>query len=277
MHIRALSGKASFFASLTVEAALVMPVFLFGILNLLGMMEIFDVQMRLQAALHQTAKEMAVEGYAYGQLQPGNEEALSLPVQVAFSESFVRSGVQRYVTKSVLDHSVIENGSRGIVYSFSKIMENDRIELIAVYRIAPRFALVPFMKVWTASQAKVRAFTGYDNTRPLEGKQSQEEYVYVTESGSAYHLDRGCSHLKLSIQLVGTNEVKELRNEEGGRYYPCEVCHGSQNVGDIVLITNQGDRYHRTVTCPGLKRTIRTIPLDQASGYHPCGRCAVGG
>ena len=236
-------------------------------------MEIFDMQMRLEAALHQTAKELAVEGYAYRQLGQDGSVADSLPVQAAFSESYVRSKVQSYVTASVLEHSVIENGKRGMIYSFSRIMQDDRIELRIVYRIAPRFSMVPFAGVWAASQATVRAFTGYDNAWMQTGENKEEVYVYVTESGTAYHTDRGCSHLRLSICLADMQELNGLRNEEGGRYYPCEICHASQGAGEKVLVTNLGNRYHKTVTCPGLKRTIRRLPLGEAGAYHACTRC----
>lgn len=276
------SFKASFFApfgSLTVEAALVIPIFLFAVLSLLGMMEIYEVQMRLEAALHQTAKEMAVQGYAYDRLSGETNAASAFPVTVVFSETYVRAKVQDYVTASYLDHSVIEHGRRGMLYSFSKIMESDRIELRVVYRVAPRLSVIPFWKAWTISQAVVRAFTGYDPAKPWQGQDEDgaKQYVYVTQCGSAYHSDRGCSHLKLSIQLVEAEKVPNMRNDGGGRYRPCQICHGLRGTQGVVLITNLGDRYHKTAACPGLKRTIEQIPLSEAAGYHPCHRCVVGG
>ena len=265
--------KTSFFASLTIEAALVVPIFLFAILNLYSMMEIFETQMCMQAALHQTAKEMAVEGYAYNLI---GESAVtkSLPVQVAFSESYVRGKVNKLITKEKLDGSIIKNGSKGISYSFSKIMKKDRIELVAVYGITPRFTMVPFSDVYTFTQAKVRAFTGYDPTMEEKGSGEEEEiYVYVTETGTAYHMDRGCSHLKLSINLISKEDLSLARNEGGGKYKACKYCKSGKSENNLFLITNQGDKYHTSVSCTGLKRTIKTIPLSKAGGYHPCSRC----
>ena len=265
--------KTSFFASLTIEAALVVPIFLFAILNLYSMMEIFETQMCMQAALHQTAKEMAVEGYAYNLI---GESAVtkSLPVQVAFSESYVRGKVNKLITKEKLDGSIIKNGSKGISYSFSKIMKKDRIELVAVYGITPRFTMVPFSDVYTFTQAKVRAFTGYDPTMEEKGSGEEEEiYVYVTETGTAYHMDRGCSHLKLSINLISKEDLSLARNEDGGKYKACKYCKSGKSENNLFLITNQGDKYHTSVSCTGLKRTIKTIPLSKAGGYYPCSRC----
>lgn len=275
------AGKAFFFApfgSMTIEAALVIPLFLSAMISLLGIMEIFDVQMRLEGALFQVAKEMAVQGYAYERLAGGKEKTSSIPLSVAFSESYVRAQVQKNVTASFLDHSVIKNGRKGMLYSFSRIMEADRIELRIVYRVAPRLMLVPFPKTWTMSQVVIRAFTGYDPKRPLMtgDEDDSARYVYVTQCGHAYHKSRSCSHLQLSVRLADLSEIGTMRNEEGGRYRPCRICHASRRTGEAVLVTNLGDRYHRTVTCPGLKRTISCIPLREAAGYTPCQRCSAG-
>lgn len=237
------SKRASFFTShkargsLTVEAALTVPIFLFAILNILCFAEILQTQMCVQAKLHQKAKAMAVEGYA------------------------------GYPVTSFLTH-----GSKEMNYSFSRIMQEDRIELVAVCRIAPSFSMIAFPRTFTVVQAKARAFTGYDNTKADGRTEENGTYVFVTESGTAYHMDRDCTHLKLSIRLAEKEELGSLRNTDGCIYKPCQAC-GRKASGGIVIITNLGDRYHTTVTCSGLKRIIRTIPLREAGAYHPCLRC----
>ena len=73
--------------------------------------------------------------------------------------------------------------------------------------------------------------------RKFSGEE-QEEYVYITENGTVYHRERNCTHLTLSIELAGKDEVGQLRNESGGKYYPCEnaaataavcLCHRRRN------------------------------------------------
>ena len=84
---------------------------------------------------------------------------------------------------------------------------------------------------------------------------------------------RSCTHLTLSITLAGRDEVEGLRNASGGRYSPCEKCGGDGS--GIVYVTNEGDRYHNTIECSGLKRTVRCVPLSEAGGRSPCSRCCA--
>ena len=71
------------------------------------MVEIFEMQMCMQSALHQTAKEMAVEGYAY-KLMGGSSITNSLPVQIAFSETYVRGKVNKLITKVKIIEDAIQ-------------------------------------------------------------------------------------------------------------------------------------------------------------------------
>ena len=44
----------------------------------------------------------------------------------------------------------------------------------------------------------------------------------------------------------------------------------------VLYVTSDGDRYHNSLACPGLKRSVRSIPKSEAlgKGLRPCGRCA---
>ena len=59
-------------ASMTVEAAFVLPFFLFAFLNIISILEIYRLQSNMSAAMHMTAKEMAVCAYEYKALSDGD-------------------------------------------------------------------------------------------------------------------------------------------------------------------------------------------------------------
>ena len=99
-----------------------------------------------------------------------------------------------------------------------------------------------------------------------------DETVYVTEGSEVFHRDRNCSHLKLSVREVPGSEVPALRNKSGSRYRPCGICHSSLSDGKL-YITTDGDRYHNSITCSGLKRCVRAIKKSEAGSRRPCKRC----
>ena len=50
---------------MTIEACLVLPLFLFAFLNVISIIELYRLQGNISAAMHDTAKQMAVYGYEY--------------------------------------------------------------------------------------------------------------------------------------------------------------------------------------------------------------------
>lgn len=256
-------------ASATVETAIALPIFIFFIINLLSFLDILRIQIEIDGALHQTAKEMAVYGYA---LKDKGETSkfTKLMGSVAFSEVYVRKQVKDYIGEMNLRKFCINQGSKGIYYDFSKIMEEDKIELVATYKVSPLTPYIGFQKFWTSNHCIIRAFTGYDNSK--NGKDNfNEDMVYITETGTAYHRDRNCTHLKLSISLIKKSAISSLRNEYGEKYFACEKC--GRKTGVKVYITNSGNSYHGKLECSGLKRTINTVLISKVGDKTPCKRC----
>lgn len=111
------------------------------------------------------------------------------------------------------------------------------------------------------------AWCGYENDYFAD-----EEFVYVTRQSEVYHKDRLCSHLKLTVTETSSDEVRFLRNDSGSRYKSCNICH-SRLSDNILYITPDGDRYHNSITCSGLKRTVFAIRKSETGDRRQCSRC----
>ena len=97
--------------------------------------------------------------------------------------------------------------------------------------------------------------------------------MYVTETGIVYHKDAHCTYLDMSIHMVRADELDGLRNQSGGRYYPCESCGKQEENADLYFFTDYGTRYHKTLDCKKIKRCIYAISIDEAYGLGGCSKC----
>ena len=220
------SGRIALFilkkASLTVEAAVVLPLFLLGITMLLGVIDICRVKVESQAELTQQAKELSM--YAYG--TPG-------------------------------------------------LYENEYVDLFKTESYELPVQLFPFGEIKIALRGRVHTWTGRSDSddESAIGSGLDSEMVYVSERETVYHTDSSCTHLNLSIFQVEKSQLEELRNDSGGKYYPCEKCCGKNTDCSWYFVTEIGNVYHSSENCSSLKRSIKLVRKEEVSQLDWCERC----
>jgi len=210
--------------SITVEASVAVPVFLFAIINLLSVILVFGEYSSNLADMHRKAKELAV--YA---------------------------------------HIPKENGT----------VENEMIVLSKTQIMEPIIPIMGFDKSKIFVICQARKWTGYDLINLPMG-QEDEEWVYITPSGEAYHRNPNCSYLNPKIYSAVSSQIGEYRNVSGEIYRQCESCRDLTVTG-ICFYTEYGNRYHTTLKCSGLRRTIYSVMLSEVEGRHLCNKCAMQG
>lgn len=241
--------------SVTIEAALAVPLFFFAVLALFYMLEVMSVRTSIRTGMQYAAKEAAEEIYIKPMVTPGSLE----------TDIVTAVGAER------LERSIVVNGSGGIHCQNSRMSAVTGIlELRVNYQVRlpiPVFAVPP---VNMEESLRVKGWNGYIRS----GFQGQdEETVYITENGMVYHRDYHCNYLELSIRAVPASQVDALRNEGQGKYHACELCGRGGTFGEV-YITDYGDRYHTSLGCSGLKRTIYAVPLSEAVGKGACSKCS---
>ena len=290
---------------MALEAAAAVPLFLFFVVNMIWIIEIIRLQDRIGSALHQAGNQAAYYAYYYryglkdGIPEEGGEEQdagaesespvsggagiTAAAVSFALSQTFVRNMVLELAGTEYLDKSPLRGGSGSISYLRSSILsgsgpESDIVSLVADYRAGPLIPWLAYTDISLQNRYYGHAFVGFapgsGDSAGENGSIEEEEIVYVTETGTVYHRDPECSYLKLSVEAVGRGQVSALRNNSGAKYYPCEICRAASDTSGMVYITDDGNRYHCSRQCSGLKRTIRAVPLSSAAeSYGPCSRC----
>lgn len=278
-------------ASLTVEAALVMPLFLFAMLSLLYFIQIFTVQEFIQAAITRMGLNMAKTAYVYEDFA-GMEDALAfdgtifgekIEIELGdFAKSIMDQTVLKQYGRNYLDvdrinRSCIREGFDGISFLGSGILQQeDMIDIVVRYRIGIPVKLFTIGDMEMIQRVRVRAWTGYQ-VAPAYGQEKEgdapEEMVYITETGSVYHTNAACTHIRLSVSSVAGIPAAQ-RNNSGGKYYPCEkCCDGKHSPYGTYYITSEGTRYHTKRDCSKIKRNVKAIPRTEVGDRSACKRC----
>ena len=260
-------------ASMAVEAAIAIPFFLFFLMNILFAFDMLRLHGNIMGAMHQAGNKMAFYGYAYRSgfgeegLFSGEADSLIL------SEGYARRKVINILGEDYLNHTCLASGTSGLHFIKSSVMkEDDRIELVASYKVKPFINIIGFPDMPMENRYYGRAWTGYDVAGRAGGGEGEDPGVYIAETGTGYHIARNCAYLNPSVEAVSKAMASELRNEEGGKYYSCGSCKGN-NFQPVVYITSYGNRIHSSLSCSGLKRTVYTVHLSEVKGKGKCSKC----
>ncbi len=240
--------------SFTVEAAFILPLFIFASAAVIGLFPVMMIQMQVNSGLQYAARIMAV---SY-QDSDDEESILSL------AEGYTLFRV--YMREHGYEESVLEQDLAGISLSDSDL-SGDYVTLTASYEAELPVSFWSVSSLPIRQSVKMKKWTGA--VQDGENADGEETWVYVTPSGSAYHKTADCPYLKLSIRSVSVSELGTLRNESGGIYYACSCYKG----GSMAYITDYGTQYHGDLNCSGLKRTVYRVSIENAGTRHACSKC----
>lgn len=256
--------------SVTVEAALVFPLFLFAVCSVIAMGQMMLVQTEVQHSVSQTAKICAKK--AAGEMIDSQTKQGKKNVKAgSYKVSRIGAGA---AFLSVYDggslcESVILGGKYGIRVTASS-PGKEEIMVKASYILKVPVPLFKNFRFSDSAAVSRRIFSGYVEHGGSSGGTDRNQIVYVAVSGSVYHTNPECSHICLKIS--GSSAVKKIVN--GSAYDACEKCIDRKNIPGNIYITAHGDCYHSSLSCSGLKRTIKTVNLSEVSGMRQCSRCA---
>lgn len=267
--------------SVTIEAALALPLFLFFFVAMMNFLLIVSLQSDIQLAMEETARSIGKTAYLYDRV----DSVLTSEQTDADTASILSTGINSLTIKTTLlknglserlNKSRVTGGAGGL-YTYHSSFDADSGILDIIVNYTYRIPYLPkdlgtlrFVQrcrshVWTGKLLRESGGSG-------DGKEKAET-VYVTPNGTAYHTSLQCSYLDLSIRQVSRSEVDAERNLNGGKYYKCPTC-GAAGSG-AVYITNYGTNWHSSISCPGLKRTIETVQISEIGDRHLCPKCGV--
>lgn len=242
-------------ASVTVEAALTIPIFLFAVMSLIYLFEIQAIRTSIRYAAQSAAKTAA-------------EDIINLP---AVNVIKLKSDIVKNIGSDRIERSILDGGSSGIRCSktYMSVLTG---EIHVTVEYAVRLPVPKFMNL-TAKYKDTMKVKGWNGYTARDQTSDDDQIVYITDTGLKYHENYQCTYLQLSVRFVPFADLSGIRNEDGGIYRKCDKCvHGSTMAG--VYITNTGGKYHNSLSCSGLKRTVRAVKKSEAGALGGCSRCS---
>lgn len=238
---------------MTVEAALIGWIFFMIVISLASVIQI---------------------AYVYGAIQ---QDLILTGQKVSISQAVTGGGTEQiYVlfaaekTNASECYQWIQGEKTGISLLGSSVDQSEgNIEIFASYKVKPQLMWLPHMVIPLKHHILMKAWTGYHHETQNAENESHQTY-YVSDYESVYHTSAQCTHLRLSIRLVDYMTAVNSTNSDGRHYGPCQQCHASSGDGQV-LITDSGEKYHSTLGCPALKRSVREI--HDVGQLKPCSRC----
>ena len=241
-------------AVLSIETAMVLPVFTMSMIMLLSIPSVYYIHQKMDMVVHDEANIVAIQSYD----------------ENAYSTGAVQAEIVERIGKPILNSSLIKNGSDGLDFSETDLT-NPEIKTVSIsYCVSLPFDVFSICEFSLNNTATVHTWIGYING--LNSLEDLSEYVYIAKNGTVYHRSKECSHIRLHINSVDGKDIKSLRNENGAKYKRCIYCH--PKVSDPKLyVTSDGDKYHNSLNCSGLKRTVIRVRLSQIGDKTACLRC----
>lgn len=254
--------------SATVEASLVIPFFIIAMVVIISICNCIRTKNIIYEGFQETAQYLAEYEYLYQMVESGLEIDLDHTLTgtaVDAATAYVK--LRDYIDDEALIEKYVSNGIGGIVITKAEYNAEDAfVTLEIAYQLVVDVPFIGQVNWWIEEGIRQKAYVGYQ----LEDTgEEAEQYVYIAENESVYHLSRSCYHINLSIRQASKSEIE---NNISG-FTPCEICAKYGSSTGSYYITETGNRYHTSLSCSGLKRTVYRVKLDEAGDLPACSDC----
>ena len=271
-------------ASATVEAALVMPLYIYAVMAVTYMMQIYQIRLEVDAALYNALREQNKYNYLnYVQKEKQNDEIIN-EKDININDTIVGSLslhsvlIKNLGSEYAKEHN-IKGGNSGIkiiCYSY----DSSTIQAAAEYSVKNPFDIFGIGYIKVVQEFTYEVWLGEKYAGDYGKDKDNTDSVFITRTGTVYHKTRNCPALNIDVKMVDFSQINNYRHKNGSIYYPCSQCKKYNNKNEssyeYVYVTDYGVRYHRDENCSEINRTIIEISRNKVTGMRACRLCAAG-
>lgn len=256
-HRKRVSLSAS--ASLTLEAALVLPLFLYAGTIFITLFQVMDIHRQVQAVAEHVSERIGQT--AYLSKYAGDEGFLSTVSAYGYAELTMRTE---------LEHLPVHNLS---LLQSKLLKDGETIDLIVDYEISMPFSVLGLKDVRQTNRSFRRAWVGEEGQNQGEKDgDGDNTVVYVGKNSTRYHISRTCHYLYNDLTAVSLNDIENRRSQDGRRYSPCARCKNTN--ARTVYIMPSGEHYHTSPSCSAIHAYVRPVLKSEAEHLGACSYCS---
>lgn len=266
-------------ASLTLEAALALCLFIFAVVCMILPMKIMNTDRKIQAALEAVGEDYSRYAYLKDMLEKG--KAADIPGAGEFAKSFcshlAAGAAEGYAQLMVMQHLDTDAVKHVRMLRSSILEDGENFDLIFDYEIQMPFPVLGIGRIERTARCRRRAWIGKPGKDYGYGggeDNLEDEIVYVGKNSTRYHRNRSCHYLSNNMVPVAFDQVSDMRNDSGGKYYGCQVCGMNVETGSTVYIMPSGTSYHTTKNCTAINAYVRAIRLSEVVHLGGCSYCS---
>lgn len=236
-------------------------------------MQMIRINAVIESSAYSAGKQIALYSYGEELLGSISDPIIKNLINTALSDDYCKKLILEKLSSLEISSKLL---SKDISLFRSQVKvngkEDDIVDFAINYKLKPVCNFFGIADYELLNRIRLHPWTGY-SYEDIKDKDDSDRIVYITETGTVYHLTKSCSYLDLSISQSSMNTIAELTNASGSHYHPCEKCYKNSSNSELIFITTFGDAYHSSLSCSGLKRTIIAISIKDVGDKKACSRC----
>lgn len=264
-------------AGMTVEAAFVLPLFVFFSVALIMPIEWLDTQRKIQTVMERFCEDLSQYAYV-AELRDWNDKNIILEENMVnenlisvFSdfaaELWIKGKTETYTDQIQIKTSQVQGEDEMVCFELSY---KEMIPFFSSLTDGVTMNVAAERRCWVGLDGKLK-----ESGRGTEQTERETGMVYVGANMGRYHMYRDCHYISNAYRAVSYQEIENLRTPNGTKISSCSYCiEGELEMENIVYITQNGEHYHSRKDCSAMNVYVRQVPLGEVEYLGLCSYCA---
>ena len=260
-------------ASMTVEAAIAFPLFIFAVALILLPFRVMETTGKMQEVCEQICEDVCQYAYTSDRDVKELDPEKSPKDQALYTGISV--GLGAYAAAKAREAA--DDRFLGLINFIDSdcMTDGETVTIVLSYYYDLPFSVLGQGSLKQTVTSSRRAWVGKKRSKADDGDGTGDDpLVYVGKNSTRYHRSASCHYLSNNLKTVSAVQIENLRNADGGKYRPCAVCCASGSASGNVYVMPSGSAYHSQRNCRAIISYVKTVHLSEVESLGACSYCS---